>query len=81
MAAIGEPTSLSHQETGGIVPWLRRASMIDRGWNLPFLENFIFRIPRKNEEGMIGYLREDRQDGLDVFALRRMKYFLNVPKS
>jgi hypothetical protein len=28
-------------------------SMVDRGWDLPFLKNFIFRIPGKDEKGMI----------------------------
>jgi hypothetical protein len=53
MAAIGKPATLFHQKTGGIVPWLGRKSMIDRGWDLPFLKNFIFRIPGKNEKRMI----------------------------
>ena len=53
MAAIGKPAPLSHQKTGSIIPWLGKTSMMDRGWGLPFLKNSIFRIPGKNEKGMI----------------------------
>jgi hypothetical protein len=53
MAAIGKPATLAHQKAGGIIPWPGRTSMIDRGWDLAFLKNVIFRIPGKNEKGMI----------------------------
>jgi hypothetical protein len=53
MAAIGKPATFSHQKAGCIISWLGRTSMMDRGWDFPFLKNFIFRIPGKNKKGMI----------------------------
>jgi hypothetical protein len=55
--------------------------MMERGWNLAFLKNVIFRIPGKDEKGMIRYLRKDREDGPDVLPFQGMEYILNVFKS
>ena len=51
--AVGDPTVFSHQKAGRIIPRLRGTSVIYRGGDFPSLKNVIFRIPGKNQKGII----------------------------
>jgi len=51
--------------------------VIDGGRDFPFLKNFIFRVPGKNDEGGIRYPREDRKNGSNVLFLQGVEYVLH----
>ena len=54
---------------------------MDRGGDLAFLKNVIFRIPGKNKKGMIRYFREDRKDRLNDLLFQSIQYLLNLSES
>jgi hypothetical protein len=55
--------------------------VIDEGGDFPFLKNFIFRIPWKNNKGSACYLGEDREDRADILLSLRVEHLVNASES